>query len=68
METLSKNQKKLLQEELEKRKNTVEYTTTYPETMYRNPVKNIIRYDKEKVLEKVDDSYEIKTQILNMWA
>ncbi len=76
IESLSKMQRQVLTEELEKIKNTIDDITIYSETMYRNPVKNVVQYNKEKtqyvseeaVAQMDMPTYTIKTQILDGWV
>ena len=70
IESFSKKEQKLLLNELEESKNAKEEITTYTEMIYRNPVKNVVQYNKEKTeyiseKEELDQmQYVIKTQIL----
>ncbi len=68
MESLNKSQRNLLNNELNKIKDITQNKTTYSENIYLNPIKNIVRYNKEKleyVSDKIEEKLEIKTQILN---
>ena len=65
VETLSKKQRNLLITELEK--NTIPDRAIYSDTIYYNPIKYMVKYQKEQI-EPIEDiqNYEVKTQILSI--
>ena len=65
LESLSKKQKNLLVTELEK--NTIPDRAIYSDTIYYNPIKYMVKYQKEQI-EQIEDmqNYQIKTQILSI--
>ncbi len=65
VESLSKKQKNLLITELQK--NNIPNKTIYSDTIYYNPIKYMVKYQKEQI-EPIEDmqNYEVKTQILSI--
>lgn len=59
MESLSKHQKNLLMQELQKNMLKPEEVTVLSEVLYHNPIKNVVQYNKEKTVYVSEKSIDI---------